>query len=87
MHAHTTAAVDGLDNADTGALIEELVTYIADPAVGYCHAWRPGDVIVWNNITLQHARTDFDARARRTLRRVPIAVSESEARDETATSA
>ena len=40
-----------------------------------------------DNITLQHARTDFDARARRTLRRVPIAVSESEARDETATSA
>lgn len=87
MHALTTAAVDGLSDAETGALIEELVTYIADPAVGYRHAWRPGDLIVWNNITLQHARTDFDARARRTLRRVPIAVSETEARDETATAA
>lgn len=87
MHALTTAAVDGLSDAETGALIEELVAYIADPAVGYRHVWRPGDVIVWNNITLQHARTDFGARVRRTLRRVPIAVSEAEARDETATAA
>ncbi|MBN35146.1 MAG: hypothetical protein CMM46_10300 [Rhodospirillaceae bacterium] len=87
MHAHTTAAIEGMDHDETDSLIEKLVDVIADPAIGYRHQWRHGDVLVWNNITLQHARTDFDPSARRTLRRIPIAVSEAEARDETATPA
>ncbi len=84
VHAHTTAAIDGLSDAETDDLINELTGYIADPAIGYRHVWRRGDVIVWNNITLQHARTDFDPGQHRTLRRVPIAVSEAEAEDTTA---
>ena len=71
------------EEADT--LMDELVTVIADPAIGYRHQWRPGDILIWNNITLQHARTDFDPSQPRTLRRVPIAVNEAQARDETAT--
>jgi taurine dioxygenase len=87
MHAHTTAAIEGMAHDEVDTLIEGLVDVIADPAIGYRHRWRPGDVIIWNNITLQHARTDFDPGQARTLRRVPIAVSEAEARDETATAA
>jgi len=86
-HAHTTAAIDRMDDETMDALVDDLVGYIADPAIGYRHTWRPGDVLIWNNITLQHARTDFPAGEARTLRRVPIAVSEAEARDETATAA
>ena len=86
-HMHTTAAISGLTDAEADALMEELAGYIADPAIGYRHVWRPGDVLLWNNIALQHARTDFDAREKRTLRRVPIAVSEAEAREETAQAA
>ena len=87
LHAHTTARIDGLSDAETDALIDELVGYIADPAICYRHVWRPGDVLLWNNMTLQHARTDFDPAERRTLRRVPIAVSDAEAREATATAA
>ena len=83
-HMHTTAAISGLSDDEADALMEELAEYIADPAIGYRHVWRPGDVLLWNNIALQHARTDFDPREKRTLRRVPIAVSEAEAREETA---
>ena len=86
-HDQTTAAIHGLDQNETDRLLAELTTYLADPAVGYRHTWRPGDVLVWNNITLQHARTDFDPSQRRTLRRVPIAVSEAEAWDKSATAA
>ncbi len=84
LHAHTTAAVEGLDEDETDALVDELAERIADARVGYRHRWRPGDVVLWNNITLQHARCDFDPAERRTLRRVPVAVSEAEAMDETA---
>lgn len=87
LHLHTTARIDGLSDEEADALMAELAGYIADPAIGYRHVWRPGDVLVWNNITLQHARTDFDPAERRTLRRVPIAVSEAEAREETAEAA
>ncbi len=87
VHEHTTAAIHGLDDAQTDALMAELMGYLGDPAIGYRHAWRPGDVLLWNNITLQHARTDFDPAERRTLRRVPIAVSETEAWDQSATAA
>ena len=87
LHLHTTARIDGLSDAEADALMDELAGYIADPAIGYRHVWRPGDVLVWNNITLQHARTDFDPAERRTLRRVPIAVSDAEAHEETAEAA
>ena len=83
-HMHTTAAISGLSDDEADALMEELAGFVADPAIGYRHVWRPGDVLLWNNIALQHARTDFDPREKRTLRRVPIAVSEAEAREETA---
>lgn len=87
IHEHTTAAIHGLKHEEVDALVGDLMTYLGDPAIGYRHNWAPGDVLIWNNMTLQHARTDFDPTARRTLRRVPIAVSEAEARDETATAA
>jgi len=87
IHEHTTAAIEGLGHDETDALMVELMAYLRDPAIGYRHTWRVGDVLLWNNITLQHARTDFDPSERRTLRRVPIAVSEPEAWDETATAA
>jgi alpha-ketoglutarate-dependent taurine dioxygenase len=87
VHEHTTAAIPGLDHDEADRLMAELMTYLADTAIGYRHSWRPGDVLIWNNITLQHARTDFDPGERRTLRRVPIAVSEAEAWDKTATAA
>jgi len=87
VHPLTTAAMSDLSDAETDALIGELAAYIADPGIGYRHTWRPGDVLIWNNMKLHHARTDFDPSERRTLRRIPIAVSEAEARDETATAA
>ena len=87
LHMHTTARISELSDAEADALMEELLPYIADPAIGYRHAWRPGDVLLWDNLALQHARTDFDPAEPRTLRRVPIAVSETEAREETAAAA
>lgn len=86
-HMHTTASISGLGDDEAEALMEELAAVIADPAIGYRHVWKPGDLLLWNNIALQHARTDFDPAERRTLRRVPIAVSEAEAREATAQAA
>jgi alpha-ketoglutarate-dependent taurine dioxygenase len=37
----------------------------------YCHQRRVGDFLFWDNIVLQHARTDFDPTRPRTLYRSP----------------
>jgi taurine dioxygenase len=38
----------------------------------YEHVWRPGDVMLWDNRSCLHARTDFDPAERRRLRRVTV---------------
>lgn len=54
------------------ALMAELREYLYDPAVIYDHVWRPGDLVLWDNRRLQHARTPYDETQPRTLRRSPI---------------
>jgi alpha-ketoglutarate-dependent taurine dioxygenase len=55
------------------ALIDELKSYAdaADDLV-YQHEWAPGDLVIWSNRTLQHARLPFIPGEARTLRRTPI---------------
>ena len=36
----------------------------------YEHTWQVGDLLVWDNLALQHARDAVNGR--RTLRRVPV---------------
>jgi taurine dioxygenase len=38
----------------------------------YEHVWSVGDLLLWDNRCSLHARTDFDPRERRLLRRVAI---------------
>jgi taurine dioxygenase len=38
----------------------------------YAHRWRPGDLVLWDNIALQHARSAVTPNSRRTLRRVLV---------------
>lgn len=54
------------------ALAEQLAGHISRPEIGYKHVWRPGDLAVWDNLRLQHARTNFDRQYRRHLRRTQI---------------
>jgi taurine dioxygenase len=38
----------------------------------YAHHWRVGDLVVWNNIVLQHGRPELPEQGARTLRRVAV---------------
>jgi taurine dioxygenase len=62
----------GWDHDAGIALAEELSRYINRPEVIYKHTWKPGDLVVWDNFRLQHARTNFDRKYRRHLRRTQI---------------
>lgn len=62
----------GLPPAESEALLAELFDHIERPEHVYEHRWRKGDVVVWDNFSTLHARTDFDPAERRVLRRMAI---------------
>ncbi len=61
-----------MDLPDSDALLSELFDVLYEPGNIYEHHWQPGDVIVWDNIALQHGRPD-PGLSPRTLRRVTLA--------------
>ena len=54
------------------ALAQQMAAHMERPDIIYSHKWRAGDLIIWDNLRLQHARTDFDPNYRRHLRRTQI---------------
>jgi taurine dioxygenase len=69
-----TSRIIGLDREDSDAVLDELFSVLYD--VGdddmYIHHWSKGDLVVWNNIVVQHGRPKVAESAERTLRRVVI---------------
>ena len=58
----------------TAALADAFAVLYAEDNV-YEHAWRPGDLLVWDNLALQHARPAMPDAQERTLRRVTLATA------------
>lgn len=67
-----TDSIIGLAEQESEALLEKLFSYLYAPANIYEHRWRAGDMIVWDNLAIQHARSEIE-NGRRTLQRVTIA--------------
>jgi taurine dioxygenase len=68
----TTVEVLGRTPDEGRAMMQAVRAPLYDEAIQYRHHWQPGDLVLWNNRTLQHARTPFDETLPRTLRRTPI---------------
>lgn len=64
-----TMSIEGMSRKESDALLDRLFDHIEDPRFRYAHKWRPGDLLVWDNRTTVHGRTDFDPGERRLLRR------------------
>jgi taurine dioxygenase len=67
-----TGCITSLPEAESDALLEELFAYLYDEDFIYDHRWRAGDLVIWNNLAIQHARHAVGA-GERTLQRVTIA--------------
>ena len=52
--------------------IRDRLTYLYRPENIFTHAWRPGDLVLWDNLALQHGRNDFSPEWKRHIRRVQI---------------
>ncbi|MET0733855.1 MAG: TauD/TfdA family dioxygenase [Casimicrobiaceae bacterium] len=67
-----TSHVVGFTDEDSDALFAELEPVQYDPAYIYAHPWEVHDLVVWDNIALQHSRDMLGAPSGRKLRRVSI---------------
>jgi len=68
-----TARIVGLPEEESRSLLQRLWAHCTRPAFTYRHHWRPGDVVMWDNIPTQHiAICDYALPQRRLLHRTTL---------------
>ena len=66
--------VVGLERAESDRLLDELITHAIQPKYQYRHAWRQGDIVIWDNrCTMHKANADYPEGERRLMHRVIVA--------------
>lgn len=71
-----TRNIVGMDRAESDALLNELFEHAERPQFVYAHEWSVGDLLIWDNRCLNHARNDFPAEEIRLMRRVTVSEPE-----------
>jgi taurine dioxygenase len=67
-----TTKVEGLADEESDRLLNAVYDHAEKPEFVYTHAWRKGDLLLWDNRCSSHARTDFPSDQRRLLLRTTI---------------
>jgi taurine dioxygenase len=67
-----TIAIEGMPQAESDELLKLLFDHQEQRQFVYEHAWRVGDILMWDNRCTLHARTDFSSAERRLMRRIAI---------------
>lgn len=71
---HHVDRIEGMDAADSAAMLQRLFAALYAPERQYEHVWRVGDLVIWDNMAIQHARTRVSkpAEGMRALQRVAL---------------
>ncbi len=67
-----TGYIEGYSVAQSDELLDRLWTHMTRSEFVWEHAWRPGDLLVWDNRCTAHSRGAFDPSSRRVLRRLTV---------------
>jgi taurine dioxygenase len=68
-----TTSIVGKDAIESQTLIEALADHVIKPEFIYQHIWHQGDVVIWDNCTVQHrAVQDYVLPQRRLLWRTTV---------------
>ncbi len=66
-----TSEIVGLPSDESEELLQTLFSYLYDPAHSWQHDWRTGDLVLWDNLAVQHGRPTVSLEGpARTLRKV-----------------
>jgi len=70
--AHTSRIV-GVPEEESASLLARLCAHIVKPEFRYEHQWRAGDLLMWDNVSVQHkANFDYDLPLRRVMHRTTV---------------
>ncbi|MEK9671455.1 MAG: TauD/TfdA family dioxygenase [Rhodospirillaceae bacterium] len=72
MDPNKTVTIDGMDEAETQAFLEDFKTHMLQDRFIYTHSWRNGDVLHWDNARVWHKRGSFDENLPRLAKRTTI---------------
>ncbi len=66
------AYIDGLDLAESEALLDAIWAHACRPEFCWTNRWRVGDLVLWDNRCTMHRRDPFDPAARRIMHRTQV---------------
>ena len=69
-----TTGIEGMEQEEADLLIAALADHITRPEFIYRHQWQAGDLLIWDNCTVQHrAIQDYALPHRRLMHRTTFA--------------
>ncbi|MEM9125409.1 MAG: TauD/TfdA family dioxygenase [Pseudomonadota bacterium] len=71
--------LDGYDEAEGQAIIEELIEFCTRPQFVYSHNWKVGDVLIWDQRAVLHRGTPWPYEQPRVLSSICSTVTEADA--------
>ena len=66
------AYIEGLELAESEALLDEVWRHATRDELTWYNAWRVGDLVLWDNRCTMHRRDPFDASSRRIMHRTQM---------------
>jgi len=73
VNAMQTARIVGMGREDSEDTLAALFAELYREERVYRHTWNNGDLVIWDNIALQHSRCDLTGMNPRRLQRIVIA--------------
>jgi alpha-ketoglutarate-dependent 2,4-dichlorophenoxyacetate dioxygenase len=74
-------AVDGLPDDEGQALVDELIAFATRPGTVYTHAWRLGDVLIWDERAMLHRGRPWPYEEERTLASICVSARDADGLD------
>lgn len=71
--------LDGYDEAESEAVIDELIGFCTQPQFVYSHSWEIGDVLIWDQRAVLHRGTPWPYEQPRVLSSICSTVTEADA--------
>jgi alpha-ketoglutarate-dependent 2,4-dichlorophenoxyacetate dioxygenase len=71
-------AIEGMEQTQAQNLLAELIDAATAPGLSYAHAWRSGDVVMWDNRATMHRGRPWPANEARLMVRTTISATEAD---------
>ncbi|HKN10859.1 MAG TPA: TauD/TfdA family dioxygenase [Pseudomonadota bacterium] len=71
-------AIEGMEQSQAQNILAELIDAATAPGLSYAHAWRSGDVVMWDNRATMHRGRPWPANEARLMVRTTISATEAD---------